>query len=191
MTRNDGILIGALILGLVGLGMGGAHFVLKPLQVAYDAQIAQKQDLEKKLATARQTAAQFGKFKAQAENLSRNLAFYESRTDGTLSAVEVGRMLAGLANQMDLREWSAVVTAHPPAGAEAMGQFQVHAKFNADFDRLGRFLNACVSQRRLVIPVGVDLRAMTDPSGLYYDTLAADLDMTVYGGSAAKPQGAM
>jgi len=139
---------------------------------------------------ARATAAQFGKFKAQAENMHRDLDFYSSRTDGSLSQLDVTQIITELGNQMGLRDLTVKVTELPAAGATVdMNKYDVVVDFHSDFEHVGKFINTCVNQRRIMVPGSVTLNALDDPNGLYFDTVSAEVDLTVYGGLKVKTGG--
>ncbi|MGH7441617.1 MAG: hypothetical protein ACREKE_02970, partial [bacterium] len=71
-------------------------------------------------------------------------------------------------------------------GGGNMQQTHLHVVFDADLNRLGQFLNACVSERRMIVPESATIRNFQDPTGLYEDTLNVDLDLTAYGGVPAQ-----
>lgn len=186
MSRNYWIVVGGLLAGVALVLFGGWKFFIHPQALDYAAEQGKKQDLEKQLQTARDTAAQFGKFKAQAENMRRDLDFYSSRTDINLNKIAVSEMVNSLAHQMGLEELKIDVQEVPNS---ELGQYDVHVDFNSDFDHLGKFYNACVSQRCIMVPDSVSLRSVDDPSGLYFDTLSVDLSLQVYGGKKTAGKG--
>jgi Tfp pilus assembly protein PilO len=181
------MVVGGLVAGLALVLFAGWRFLVYPQSVDYAAAVAQKQALAQQLQTARDTAAQFQKFKAQAEVMRRNLEFYNSRTDRPLNDVMVMQMFSDLGNQLGLGGWSVSVKDMPASTvAPGIAVYSVETKFNSDFDHLGRFMNACVDQRTIVVPSSVILKSVDDPIGLYNDTMTVDLTLLVYGGPAPK-----
>ncbi|HTB21673.1 MAG TPA: type 4a pilus biogenesis protein PilO [bacterium] len=187
MNQKYWIVIGGLALGLALLTFAGWRFLVHPLSADYAAAVAQKAVIDAQLQTARDTAAQFSKFRAQEEDMRRDLEFYSSRTDGRLNAVEVSQMLTTLGKGLGLGNWLITVAKQPSIGG--IGQYAVQLSFKSDFERLGGFLNACVSQRRIIVPTGITINSVDDPNGVYNDTMTVSLNMTVYGGLDAKAGG--
>jgi Tfp pilus assembly protein PilO len=168
-----------LLAGVALMLFAGWRVLVHPQALEYATELAKKQDLQQQLQTARDTAAQFGKFKAQAENMRRDLDFYSSRTDINLNKIAVSEMVNSLAHQMGLEELK--IDVQEVANPE-LGEYNAHVSFKSDFDHLGKFYNACVSQRCIMVPDSVSLNSVDDPSGLYFDTLSVDLSLLVYGG---------
>ena len=187
MNQKYWIVIGGLAAGLVILTFAGWHFMVKPLSADYDAAVAQKAVIDAQLQTARDTAAQFSKFRAQEEDMRRDLEFYSSRTDGRLNAVEVSQMLTTLGKGLGLGNWIINVTKGASIGG--IGQYAVTLTFASDYERLGGFLNACVSQRRIIVPTSITLNSVDDPNGVYNNTMTVALTLTVYGGLDSKSGG--
>jgi Tfp pilus assembly protein PilO len=181
VNRTYWIVIGGLIAGLAVAAFGGWRLLVYPQTVDYAAAVAQKADLDQQLQTARDTAAQFPKFKAQAEALSRNLEFYNSRTNVPLNDVTATQMLMDLGNQMGLSKFTVSITKSTPSAPGTLGMYDMSMQFNSDFDQLGRFMNACVRQRAIMIPNTLTMDAVDDPSGLYGNTLNVNLIVLIYG----------
>jgi Tfp pilus assembly protein PilO len=191
VSRKHWITVGGLAAGLVLLTFLGWRFFVRPLADDVAAAVDQKQALTKQLQTARDTAAQFAKFKAQASAMDRELDFYESRMDGDLDTASVLGLMDDLGRPLDLQEWNVTAKQQSAPGrgsrASALGSYEVTVSFQSDFESVGRFLNACVGQRRIIVPEGISLRSYTDPNGLYDDTLSATITLAVYGGKPAAP----
>jgi hypothetical protein len=189
MNRVHMIVVGGLAAGLAGLVFGGWQFFVHPLSADYDAAVAQKADLETQLQTARDTAAQFDKFKAQAENMRRDLEFYSSRTDAVLNQTEVNEAFQGIGNELNLRD-CAVTNPSPIAPANVGGGggdlvvSKVEVRFKADYENMGTFINNCLNQLELVVPESITIAHLEDANGFYVDTVDVDLVMSVYGGKA-------
>jgi len=181
MNRTHWIIVGALAGGVVAMLGAGWQFLVHPISADIAAQVSAKADIEAKLQTARDTAAQFDKFRAQAENMRRDLDFYSSRMDANLTTIEVGQMLDTIAHELDLKDWTADVKPPSSAGANGVeiGACKVEVRFKSDYEHIGRFLNGCLDQVRLVVPDNVSLH---DAAGVYFDTVDVDLNLTVWGG---------
>lgn len=182
MTRMHWIAVGGLAGGLVLLLVLGWQFLLKPLGVDYDAKVAQRVQLEEQLKTTKQRAMQFEKFKAQAENVRRDLDFYTRRLDSDLPASELYTLVDGMGHSLGLSEWafSTKDRIKTKTAGLNLDEVEVTAKFNSDFDHLGRFINACVSQTRMLVPEGLKLLRKTDTNGVYADTLSAEVTFKVF-----------
>jgi hypothetical protein len=181
VSRNYWIVIGGLIAGLGVAAFGGWRLMVYPQTVDYAAAVAQKADLDQQLQTARDTAAQFPKFKAQAEALSRNLEFYNSRTNVPLNDVTATQMLTDLGNQMGLSKLVVSIIKSTPSAPGTLGMYDMNMTFYSDYEQLGKFMNACVKQRAIMVPNGVLMDAQDDPSGLYGNTLNVALVVLIYG----------
>jgi len=177
VNRMHWIAVGGLVGGLVlVLGLGW-QFLVRPLSAEYDAKVAQKADLESQLATTKQRAAQFEKFKAEAENVRRDLDFYSRRLDPDLPAAELYTLVDGLGHALNFSTWS--FEPQPRGKTKLPGlnldEVEVKAKFTTDFERLGKLFNLCVSQVRLIVPNTFILKRAVDSNGAYHDTLTAEL----------------
>jgi Tfp pilus assembly protein PilO len=184
MNRTHWIVAGALALGLVLALVGGMRFAVKPVRSRIEDQLAVKQDLEAKLQKARDTAAQFDKFKAQAENVRRDLDFYSARIDEPLTSVGVQKMLQTIENQYNFRECTYDIKALTSDGS--VTTYEVDIKFKSDFEHLGLFLDSCLGQKRLVVLDGFTLTELDDTDGAYVDTMKVELKLLVYGGDSKK-----
>jgi hypothetical protein len=182
VNRTHWIVVGGLAAGLAVATFLGWRLVVNPLAAEYADELVVQQDLQKKLQVARDTAAQFDKFKAQAENVRRDLDFYSSRVDEPMGAVEAAQLMDSLGNAENLKDWIADVKPAGAPGVGAIGSVSVELKFKSDFDHLGRFLNGCLTQKRLLVPESMVLKRLEDPSGIFSDTVDVDLFVTVYGG---------
>ncbi|HTA17463.1 MAG TPA: type 4a pilus biogenesis protein PilO [bacterium] len=181
MNRTYWIVIGGLIAGLGIAAFGGWRLLVYPQTVDYAAAVAQKADLDQQLQTARDTAAQFPKFKAQAEALSRNLEFYNSRTNVPLNDVTATQMLTDLGNQMGLSKLAVSIKSSTPSGPGTLGMYDMNMDFTSDFEQLGKFMNACVRQRAIMVPNSLEMDAADDPFGVYGTTLTVNLVVLIYG----------
>lgn len=181
MSRNYWIVIGGLIAGLAVAAFGGWRLLVYPQTVDYAAAVAQKADLDQQLQTARDTAAQFPKFKAQAEALSRNLEFYNSRTNVPLNDVTATQMLTDLGNRAGLGKLTVSIKSSTASVPGTLGMYDMNMTFVSDFDQLGKFMNACVRQRAIMIPNSLEMDALDDPFGMYGNTLSVDLVVLIYG----------
>jgi Tfp pilus assembly protein PilO len=187
VNRVHWIVVGGMAAGLAGLVFAGWQFFVHPLSAEYTDAVAKKEDLEQQLQTAKETAAQFDKFKAQAENMRRDLEFYSSRTDDLLNRNEVYQLVYGVGNALNLRDWTVDVkepVAAPGSSGGDMSVCKVEVRFKADYEHLGRLLNGCLGQKRLIVPDTVTIRNLDDPTGVFTDTVDVVLDLSVYGGKA-------
>lgn len=190
MNRLHWIAVGGLVGGLLlVLGLGW-QFLLRPLGAEHAAKVAEHEQLVKQLAHTKAQAAQFEKFKAQAENVRRDLDFYSRRLDPDLPASELYTLVDGLGHSLNLGTWTfeAKVRAKTKVPSLTLDEVEVRAKFTADFDRLGQLVNSMVSQTRLLVPESFTLTRYADASGSFTDTLNADLIFKVFvSPSEAKP----
>jgi Tfp pilus assembly protein PilO len=175
------IAVGGLVGGLVLILVLGWQFLLRPLGTEYDAKLAQKTDLEGQLATTKQRAAQFEKFKAEAENVRRDLDFFSRRLDPDLPAAELYTLVDGLGHALNFSLWK--FEAKPRARTKLPGltldEVEVKASFNSDFERLGKILNLGVNQVRLIVPDSFVLTSLNDKDATYRETFSADLFLKV------------
>ena len=184
MNRMHWIAVGALGAGLVALLVLGWRFAIHPLDLAYAAKLDEKTQLEAKLADAKQRAAQFEKFQAEAENVRRDLEFYSRRLDEPLDAVELYGTLQALVDARSLRVSNLDVTTK----ADKVGErHSVELDFSADLERLGRFLDDCVGQQHIFLPNSVDITRFEDPGGMFRDTIQVKLMMDVLSGPRSGP----
>lgn len=190
MSRMHWIAVGGLAGGLVLILGLGWQFLLRPLGAAYEAKVAEHAALEKQLEHTKKQAAQFEKFKAQAENVRRDLDFYSRRLDPDMPATELYSLVDGLGNSFNFANWS--FEAKPREKTKVTGlnldEVEVTARFEGDFERLGRFLNLSVSQVRLLVPDTFRLTRITDAAGLYAQTVMVELVIKIFVSPAeAKP----
>lgn len=182
MNRLHWIAIGGMVGGLVLVLVLGWQFLLKPLGVEREAKLVEHAELVKQLEHTKAQAAQFEKFKAQAENVRRDLDFYSRRLDPDFPATELYSLVSGLGNGFNLANWSYEVkerTKTKTAGLN-LDEVDVRARFNSDFERVGRFMNVIVSQTRLLVPETFILNRLNDTSGIFVDTLSADITFKVF-----------
>jgi Tfp pilus assembly protein PilO len=179
VNKMHWIAVGGLAGGLILVLVLGWQFLLKPLGLAYEAKAAEKEALEEQLATTKQRAAQFEKFKAQAENVRRDLDFYSRRLDPDLSASELYTLVDGLGHSFNFTNWSfeASKRAKSKMPGVSLDEVEVKARFLTDFEHLGKLLNLCVSQVRIFVPDSFTLTRNNDPSGVFRDTLQAELTL--------------
>jgi hypothetical protein len=175
------IAVGSLAAGLILVVVLGWQFMVKPLGADYDAKVAQKADLESQLATTKQRAAQFEKFKAQAENVRRDLDFYSRRLDPDLPTDELYTMVDGLGHSLNFNNWSFETKKREKTKLPgvSLDEVEVKARFSSDFESVGKLLNLCVGQVRLLVPDSLTLTRVDDPSGVYRETLKAEVVVKV------------
>lgn len=182
MNRTHWITVGGLVAGL-GLLLGlGWQFALRPQKLAYEQALKEKADLEAKLKEARARAAQFEKFKSEAENVRRDLDFYLRRLDPNLPQSELYSLLDGIGHSFNFPDWN-FSTAERVKSTTAkldLDQVEVVAKFTSDYETLGQFINLCISQVRLLVPEGLLLTRQVDSEGLYKKTLDAQVTLRVF-----------
>jgi Tfp pilus assembly protein PilO len=175
------IAVGGLAGGLVLVLVLGWQFLLRPLGAEFDAKMAQKSDLESQLETTKQRAAQFEKFKAEAENVRRDLDFFSRRLDPDLPAAELYTLVDGLGHALNFSTWT--FEAKPRTRTKLPGltldEVEVKATFNTDFERLGKILNLGVSQVRLIVPDSFILTGLNDKDTSYRETMNAILVLKV------------
>jgi hypothetical protein len=182
MRRLHWIVVGALGAGLGAILFLGWRFAIHPLDAAYAAKVDEKAQLEAKLSDAKQRAAQFEKFQAEAENVRRDLEFYSRRLDEPLDREQLYGTLMSILGGLSLRVSKAEVeTKQDP---KSKGEVHsVNLEFSADLDRLGKLLDACVQQQHIFMPNSIELTRYEDPEGEYRDTMKVKLLMDVYSGA--------
>lgn len=182
MNRMHWIAVGGLIVGLVLLGFAGWQFLLHPLDIAYEAKLAEKTTAEEKLKETKSRAAQFERFQAEAENVRRDLEFYTRRLDPQFPASELYSLVGSLGNSLNLSDWSYEVKPRDKSktGGSDLDEVFVRMKFKADLEQTGRLLNACLGQSRIVVPDTLVLLRVDDPNGFYRETVDAVLEMRVF-----------
>jgi Tfp pilus assembly protein PilO len=182
MNRMHWIAVGALIGGLGLIGFAGWQFLLRPLGAAYDAKVAEKATAEEKLKDTKSKAAQYERFQAEAENVRRDLDFYNRRLDAQMPLAELYSLIETLINSLNLKEASAEFKLRGKAiGAGAdLDETGIKIKFKADLEQTGAFLNACLSQSRIIVPDFMVLERLDDPAGAYHETLSAVVDLRVF-----------
>lgn len=189
MNRMHWIAVGGMAAGLVLVLFLGWQFALQPLSAAHEAKVAEHTALQEQLENTKKQAAQFEKFKAQAENVRRDLDFYSRRLDPDMPAAELYTLVDGLGHSFNFGSWS--FEAKPREKTKAAGlnldEVEVVAKFQSDFDRLGRLINLCVSQVRLIVPESFKLVRLEDGAGLFADTLTAELAFKVFVSPMERP----
>jgi hypothetical protein len=175
------IAVGSLAAGLILVLVLGWQFMIKPLGAEYEAKVAAKADLEAQLATTKQRAAQFEKFKAQAENVRRDLDFYSRRLDQDLPTDELYTMVDGLGHSLNFNNWSFETKKRDKTRLPgvSLDEVEVTARFNSDFEGVGKLLNLCVGQVRLLIPDSLTLTKFEDPRGVFRETLKAEVVIKV------------
>lgn len=181
MNRMHWITVGSLAGGLILVLVLGWQFLLKPLSLAYDEKVAAKAELENQLTITKQRAAQFEKFKAEAENVRRDLDFYSRRLDPALPAAELYTLVDGLGHSFNFTTWNFEAAKRGKSKLPGVGldEVEIRARFATDFERLGQMLNLSVSQTRILVPDYLKLDRKVDNTGAYLDTLNADLVLKV------------
>ncbi len=190
MNRLHWITVGGLGLGLVLLLAGSYRLLIHPLAAAYDDKVAEKKAAEDKLADTQLKAAQLEKFRAEAENVRRDLDFYSRRLDDPLNYFQTDTLVRSLADEYNLAGWSEVIesvgsTTHNMADSAA--GYKVTVKYKADLDHTGRFLNSCVQQARIIVPKTLSLKRLSDDQdGAYHNTVDVTLVPEIKNGAGGK-----
>lgn len=187
MNRMHWIAVGGLIGGLVLIAFGGWQFLLRPLGAAYESKVAEKIAAEEKLKETKSRAAQFEKFQAEAENVRRDLEFYNRRLAAQMPATELYAMVDELGHSLNLKDYTYEVKPREKAknaGAD-MDETGLKLRFKADLEQTGRLLNACLAQTRILVPDAIVLDRQNDPNGRFDDTLSAIFDLRVFTSSQA------
>ena len=182
MNRMHWILVGALGAGMAAMVVLGWRFAIHPMDEAYDAKVAEKATLDSKLSEDKERAAQFEKFQAEAENVRRDLEFYSRRLDEPLDREQLYGTLQSLAGGLSLRvtKFEVESKANPKGGGELQS---INLEFEGDLERLGRLLDACVSQQHIFLPNSVELTRLDDPDGQFRNTVKVKLMMDVLSGA--------
>ena len=160
MNRKHYIVLGAIVAALVAESVLGWTQVIKPAKAEIAKLEAEKDDVSKKLQEAKSKAAQYDKFRALSENIRRDLNFVVQRLDGDLGRKELYRMFAELANSPDLTKQTFVIAKRDKSrvpGFSALDEVPVTFDFLTNYHGLGNFLNAAVSNRRVLIPVSFSM----------------------------------
>jgi Tfp pilus assembly protein PilO len=182
MTRLHWIAVGGLIGGLVLVFVLGWQFLLRPLGAEHTAKLVEHEQLVKQLEHTKAQAAQFEKFKAQAENVRRDLDFYSRRLDQDLAATELYTIVEGLGRRLGIQDWS--YTAKERAKTKVPGltldEIEVVARFGGDFERFGQLINSMVEETRLIVPEFFALNRRTGGTETYVDTLAGDITFRIF-----------
>jgi Tfp pilus assembly protein PilO len=179
MNKMHWAVVGGLAAGFVVFVFLGWHFKIQVLEQQRDDKLAEKQALEQKLEETKERAAQFEKFQAEAENVRRDLEFYSRRLDDPLDKEQLYAEVGGLIQSLNLR--TAVDTIEDKSDATKSKQ-EVTLSYNADLDKTGQLLNACVSQPNIVLPVSLELIRLDDPNGVYRETVGVKFVFDVLSG---------
>jgi Tfp pilus assembly protein PilO len=181
MSRLHWVVVGALGAGLVALFVLGWRFAIHPLEMDREAKIAEKGNLEAKLKEAKDRAAQYEKFQAEAENVRRDLEFYSRRLDEPMDREQVYGTLESLIGSQSIRLTKGEVeTKVNPKGGEL---HSVTLEMDCDLERLGRMLNDCVSQQHLFVINTLEMTRFDDLAQDYRDTIKVKLAMDVISGA--------
>lgn len=180
MSRTHWIIVGVMAAGLVGCVFLGWRYLIQPQQAAYEAKVAEKADAEAKLKEAKERAAQFEKFQAEAENVRRDLEFYTRRLDEPLNREQLQATLDSMVNTFNLRNTTTDFETKPKGSGEST---LVKLTFQGDLDHVGRLMDACVGQQHIFLFGDMDLRSQVDSSNDYRNSLAAEVNLEVLAGS--------
>ena len=167
----------------------GWMFLLAPAREKLEAAEKTFQAKEAELTTARAKAKQHEKFRAEAENVNRNLAFVRSRIDASFGPNDVYRLLSGFGGSQGLVKLSIRPMKEKKEGT--LMAYPVEVSFEGTYHRVGAFINDAISNRRVVVPTGMDL-VNQDPTGRERQPLKATLEFKVFAEApvAAKKAGA-
>lgn len=156
MKRKQWIVIGILGGIFVALAWAGWFFLVRPVHAQIEAKAVEMAEVAAKLKDAKEKEQQYEKFQAEAENVRRDLLFVASRLDPVLKYSDVFRALDSAGNALNLPKYRFEVGKREKTkapGLTDMDDVPVTVTFETDYEGLGRFLNAVISQQRLYVPM--------------------------------------
>jgi Tfp pilus assembly protein PilO len=150
------------LIGGIAIGLGvilavylGWLLFLSPVNkriVAAETTLASK---KAELQEAETKKAQHEKFRAEAENVSRNLAFVKSRMDSRFGPNDVYRVFNSLDSGLGLRNYS--LKTLKPGKSAGMDEFPVEVAFESTYHQVGELVNTVLSRRRIIVPKSLKL----------------------------------
>jgi Tfp pilus assembly protein PilO len=151
----------------------GWAMLIHPVEIKIASVSTDLDAAKQKLEDAKSKATQYDKFRAQAENVRRDLNLITQRLDPDLSLREKGRIVDRIMTGSGLRDWK--ITTDPNQkrqastipGFTSLDQIQMKYDFKGGFDDLGDICNRIVSNERILCPESLEIAA--DGKDSYYD----------------------
>ena len=152
MKKVHIIAISAVFTGLAIIIGCAWYFLVSPVKVQIEAQQKTLDDTKKKLVAAETAAAQYEKFRAESENVTRNLAFVRRRLGGDFSENDIYQIFNSLGSAYSLEKYSYKLgKIGNSTKVKGTTEYPVEVKFSSDFHDVGNYLNGAVSLERLVV----------------------------------------
>jgi Tfp pilus assembly protein PilO len=182
VTRNHWIVVGAFAAAFAAVSYLGWALLIKPVEKRIEEKLATRDDVQKKLIDAKTKAAQFDKFRAQAENIRRDLNLISQRLAPDFPVRESNRMQARLVSESSLIVSAVTVEKRAQskeAGFSNLDAVPITIPFNGGFHEVGNFLNSVISGQRMIVPNAITLGQVTDPT-LVRATVNGTINLTLY-----------
>jgi Tfp pilus assembly protein PilO len=173
VNRSHWIAIGCFVAAFVAISYLGWALMIRPVEKNIQDTLAERDDVQKKLTDAKTKAAQFDKFRAQAENIRRDLNLISLRLAPDLSVREQNRIMARIASESSLRVTNVTLdprTRSKEAGFSNLDSLVITITFSGGFHELGNFINSVIAGQRMMVPSLMVLGPVADVTMIHYTT---------------------
>jgi Tfp pilus assembly protein PilO len=161
MNRRHLIIIGVFAGAFLALGYLGWALLIKPVDAKIVAKAAERDAAQQQLTDAKSQAAQYDKFRAQAENVRRDLGLISQRLDADLSQREESRIIDRIMTGAGTRAWkiTTMVDRAPSKipGFTTLDQIPITYEFDGGYHELGEIFNRIVSNARILCPESIEI----------------------------------
>jgi Tfp pilus assembly protein PilO len=169
-----GVVVGVCVVLAIYLGY---MFLLRPVGKDIDSGETKLKDLQNKLKTAEVKKDQHEKFRAEAENVTRNLSFVQSRMDSNFGANDVYRLFNSLFVANNIVNYS--IKSGKTKRVTDMMEFPVEISFAASYNQTGELINSVLRQRRIAIPTTTKLWSL-QPQDQGASSMSGTLGFSVF-----------
>ena len=177
------IVVGSFAATFAAVAYLGWALLIKPVDKKISAKLAEKDDVSKKLETAKRQAAQYDKFRAQAENIRRDLNLISRRLDADLSMREVNRLTSRFLSYSALRVEKVSVEKRErskEASFAGLDAIPFTVTFKGGYHQVGNFINAILAGQRLLVPQSLDIKQVSDADLASGSTVDGTLKISLF-----------
>jgi Tfp pilus assembly protein PilO len=165
VNRKHMIVVGSFAAAFAAVAYLGWALLIQPVNKKIAAKLAEKDDVSKKLETAKRQAAQYDKFRAQAENIRRDLNLISRRLDADLSMREMNRLNSRFLSYSGLAVDKVSAEKRERSKEAAFGGLDAvpfTITFKGGYHQVGNFINAMLAGQRLLVPQGLTFNQVAD-----------------------------
>lgn len=198
MKKVHIIAIVSVVIAVIAALGGAWYLMLAPINEKIEIRQKELAAVRAELKKAEAAASQHEKFQAEAENVTRNLAFVKSRLEGSFTENDIYQVFnhLGSTEGVDAYKYSRLKSTKYK-DAKTLMEHGVEVEFVSTFHELGEFLNKSVSMQRIIVLQTVSVESADETGKLAlaggvnrsYKSLKTTLTFNLYAKAPAKKKG--